>query len=484
MQDKREFRTRIAKQFGYALKDPNPNIRFLAIEGLQFLPDCEDSDKVRILFNDPDRFVRWKAFQAAGALRLKSAVPFLLKQLQSFDVFTRSFAIVSLGLIGDPATLPVILDTVRKEDSAKGKLNILRTLRNFGVAVPWDFIHECIKDEDVGVRLETSRLLSVLELTEPCGQAIVALLEREGDTHVFATALLALGKFANPAYLPYFVQSLQHPENRIRANAVESLGFYPFDDRLEKILLPHMTDQANRVKANVIGIFFHNGLDNKVHWEFQKLLNSSNRWERASGAWLAGTYQKSGVVDVLLRHLLDEEAVVAERSAWALGRINQPGTVDALIRAFGKANQWALTNIIKAMEGVAGAKDIPKIKLLFFKERNPLLKAQFIDLFTRLRTEEMLEDIKNLLGEGEHRIRSAAYSFLGTVFPEDHKEILFAGLSDTHHKVRSICAELMLKNGDFRSLKILSESLKEQEKLQKLQTTHTLRELAELLKQG
>jgi HEAT repeat protein len=480
-QESVSFRERIARQFGFALKDQNPNIRFLALEGLQFLKGCPECELVCNLLVDPDRFVKWKAIQVSGLLGQRAAIPLLLKNLNSLDLYTRSFSAVALGQIGDPATLPKLIELSERETSPKVRQQIIRWADRFAPNIPWDFVGKCSFDPDVGVRSETVRLLSFLpDRPESC-PILINILERETDTHVFASALLALGRYRRPEILSYFQHSLLHQENRIRANAVEALGAYSFEE-IEKIITPFLNDPSNRVKANVISIYFRNGLGTKVHWELQKLLTSANRWERASGAWVAGAYKVSNQLPQLLALVQEEEAVVAERSAWALGKIRAPGTMAALLKAYEKGNQWALSNIIRAMGGIADQNDLTAILKIFAKERNPMLKAQLIDLLTMLKAGKAKEVVQKQLSEGEQRIRASAYTFLGTLDPQGSAETLLQGLSDQHHKVRAVCADLMVKNGDFRSLKVLSDSLNEQDKLQRVQVTQTLRDLAEKMR--
>lgn len=481
MAEQQGVKARIAKQFGFALKDPNPNIRFLALEGLQFLAGYPECELVLKLISDPDRFVKWKAIQVCGSLRLKSAIPMLIKNLNSVDFYARSFSALALGMIGDAASLPTLLEIARKESSPKVRQNLVRFIPQFAPGIPWEFLANCCRDEDVGVRLETTRTLGFLTSFEETCPLLTGLLEQETDPHIFATALLILGRFKKDSLFPYFRESLTHHENRIRANAIEALGNFAME-KVETIISPFLKDPSNRVKANVIGIFLQHGYGNKVHWELQKLLTSANRWDRSSGAWLAGTFKITNSVDQLIKLLSDEEAVVAERSAWALGKINLPGTMDALLKVYWKANQWALTNIVKAMAGVAAPKDVQGIQKLMDKERNPIIKAQMIDILTSIKALEAREYVLKLKNEGEQRIRASVYTYLGQVDPQNSTEILFEGLSDAHHKVRALCADLMLQAGDFRALKVLSELLNEKDKLLKLQATHTLRDLAERVK--
>ncbi|HOY66776.1 MAG TPA: HEAT repeat domain-containing protein [Candidatus Ozemobacteraceae bacterium] len=477
MSSAEELQKRIIRQYGFALKDPNPNIRFLALEGLQAYPEAPECEQILPLISDTDRFVKWKAIQVCGVIGLKTALPLLQKALGSADLNTRLFAVNSLGLTGDPAFLPALVQTVQNEASPKVRQTLVRVLHFFGEHVPWDFLARTARDPDIGVRIDAALVLGHLAPLRPASEILVNLLESEDNNNVFATALLSLGKYHNPALIAYFQHSLLHSEARIRANAIEALGQLPFP-LIEQVVTPYLRDPSNRVKANVMGIFYENGLSSRMTNELQRFMTSPNRWERSSGAWLAGTYRIKEAVQALIRLLSDEEGVVAGRSAWAIGRINAPGSFNGLTAAYTHATQWALTHFIRAMGEVMAPADASRITLMWSKERSPVLRAQFIDLLARLRAADFKPHAAPLLQDPDHNIRAAAYRYRAAIDGGQANDLLFKGTADPSEGVRAVCGELMLKNGDFRALKVMAELLNDNDKLQRVQKAYSLREAA------
>ncbi|HNW35231.1 MAG TPA: HEAT repeat domain-containing protein [Candidatus Ozemobacteraceae bacterium] len=482
MSSAEELKQRIIRQYGFALRDPNPNIRFLALEGLQAHPQAPECEQILPLTADNDRFVKWKAIQVCGVSSLKNSYPLLVKALTSADLNTRLFAMNSLGLSGDPAFLPALIQAARNEISPKLRQTLVRVLHFFGEHVPWDFLAQASRDPDIGVRIDAALVLGYLSPLEPACDILINLLESEDNNNVFATALLSLGKFHKPSLVAYFQHSLLHTEARIRANAIEALGQLPFP-LIETIVTPFLRDPSNRVKANVMCIFYENGLSSRITTELQRFMTSPNRWERSSGAWLAGTYRIKEAVQPLIRLLSDEEGVVAGRSAWAIGRINAPGSFNGLTAAYTNANQWALTHFIKAMGEVATSADASRIIMMWGKDRSPLLKAQFIDLLAGLRAPEFRQYAMPLLHDPDHNIRSAAYRYRAAIDGAAANDSLFKGISDPSDAVKAVCGELMLQQGDFRALKTMAEFLNDNTKLQKVQKAYSLREAAWLAQQ-
>ncbi|HNV69223.1 MAG TPA: HEAT repeat domain-containing protein [Candidatus Ozemobacteraceae bacterium] len=481
MQTSTDYKARIARQFGFALKDPNPNIRFIAIEGLQLLPDVPELEGIPALMNDTDRFVRWKATQACGLLGLESSVAALIKFLQSPDFHTRVYAAQSLGLIGTPECLEALTQAARAEGSPKVRQAITATFGHFPSSMPWDLMFRTAHDADVGVRLETAKALGKAVPNEQACQILITMLEQETNNQVFATAVHSLGQFKKSSLVSYFEHCLAHQEPRIRANAIEALGCFPLPT-VEKVILPYLNDPANRVKANVVHVFLANNQPGKVEKNLVGLLVSPRQFERASGAWLAGTFRLTDTQPILIKLLSDEEGIVAERAAWALGRIKAPDTFSALQTAYANANQWALAHIIKAMSEVVGAAEAPTIARLMSKEHSPLHRSQFLDILTDLAYTSALSEALKYRSDADHRLRLSAFRFIGLHGGAESRDILFQGLGEPNPKVRALCADLMIRNGDFRALKTLSELLNEQDKMQRLQAAHTLKEMAVLTK--
>lgn len=478
MEKSGDFQARILKQIEFALEDPNPNIRFIGLETLQLFPETTQGRMVLPLVEDSDRFVRWKAVQVLGLLGVKVAESVLALLLDSPDINTRFHVVSSLCKLGAVKYLPQLLQVVEKETSPRVRQVFIKSLTFFPKQeIPWDFLGRSALDTDLGVRLDISVLLGKLAPDKQASDILVNLLERESNNHVFATALISLGRFRNPMLLGYFQHSLLHKESRIRANAIEAMGEFPFEE-VEPVISPYLRDPSNRVKANVLAIYYRGGEGGRVEAEVRKLLASPNPWERASAAWLAGQFRLGNFQTELLGLLEDEEAVVSDRAAWAFIRNPLPGTFDQLHKAYSRANQWGLSNLLKAMAGVAEEKDLPKIIALLQKERNPQSKAQMIDLLAKIGAASARPMILPLRKDPDFRIRSSAFNFLAQIQGLDSCPILNEGLSDSQVKVRALCAEWMMKLGDFRALKTLSALLNDADKMQRIQAAYTLKEVA------
>lgn len=472
-----ERQTRIMRQFGFALRDPNPNIRFLALEGIGRFPDPALVEHVLPLLEDKDKYVRWKAIQVAGALGLPSVRHSLELLLHSPDPTTRTLAAQALGGTGKVEVLPSLLDLATREAAPRVRQTVIKNLHRFGSQIPWDFLARCIRDPDLGVRIDTAITLGNAAPHDQACDILINLLEQESNNHVFATALMSLGRFRKEILLGYFQHSLLHQESRIRANAVEAMGNLPFRT-VEQLVVPYLRDPSNRVKANVMGLYLQNGMGSRVLGEVRALLTSPQRWERASGAWLLGTYRVSELTPYLFALLNDEEPAVAERAAWALGQLRSPGLFDDLLREWGKAKQWAVPAFLSAFRRVARLENVPSLIAMLEKDRNPRTKATIIDILTGLRALMARSAVEKLIWDPEQRIRISALLYMAATAGSSANEMLVRALDDPSPRVRQLCAEALLEKGDFRALRTLAALLTEPEKQQRVLGGLALRDLS------
>ncbi|OIP30906.1 hypothetical protein AUK22_01615 [bacterium CG2_30_54_10] len=472
-----DLKPRILRQLKFALQDLNPNIRFLALEGVARFSDPSLAEYVQKLFHDQDKYVKWKAIQIAGVLGVASIISELEKLLISPDVNTRLYAAQALGLTGRPDVLTPLLDLAARETAPQVRQMVVKNLNLFGGSIPWEFLGRSIQDPDLGVRLNAASTLGAIAPNEHACDILINLLERESDNRVFATAVMSLGRFRKEILVGYFQHSLLHREPRIRANAVEAMGCLPFRS-VELLLVPYLRDPSNRVKANVMGIFLHNGMGPRVIGEVRSLMVSPNHWDRASGAWLIGTYGVKELVPLLIALLNDEESAVAERAAWAIGKIKGPGLFEELLRSWGSAKQWALPAFLSAIKRIAALKNVPTLIQILEKDKNPRTKATVIDILSDLDALIARSAVEKFIKDPEQRIRVSALLFIAKVVGPPSNDLLFKALDDPTPRVRALCAEALLRNGDFRALKVLATQLTDSEKLARVQAGIGLRELS------
>ena len=216
----------------------------------------------------------------------------------------------------------------------------------------------------------------------------------------------------------------------------------------------------------------------------ETLTNSANCWERSSGVWLIGTHKLENHIKRIIALLSDEEPIVGERCAWALGRLGKAGTFTHLHRQYPWTNPWARPHFISAMQSLAGPEQIDDIRQLLRIEGDTALQARLVQLLQEVGGEKSIEIIAPYCGHTDDRLRKAALESISLLTGKDATPLLEKGLQDRNLKIRGMCGEMLLRMGNFRSLGVLSEMLNASERQQRVLAAHTLREMAIRQKQS
>lgn len=114
-----------------ALNDPSPHVRMRVAEALGHLYDNRIPGALLSALNDPNEYVKSAAIKSIGELRLKSAVPLLVRMREERIV---PHILATLGVVGDEAGIDFIKDKLRNPKSTKfaiealGRINSERSL--------------------------------------------------------------------------------------------------------------------------------------------------------------------------------------------------------------------------------------------------------------------------------------------------------------------------------------------------------------------
>ncbi|MCK5683323.1 HEAT repeat domain-containing protein [bacterium] len=109
-------------------------------------------------------------------------------------------------------------------------------------------------------------------------------LDQEDDVFVIATMVKALGRLGGTKHKDRIIKYLEHPDSRIRANAVEGLMLTRDASVLENIS-PLLNSENNRVRANAIQCFDSFGHLNELS-AIEKMVEYGNENHLKSAMWV------------------------------------------------------------------------------------------------------------------------------------------------------------------------------------------------------
>ncbi|MBN1426647.1 HEAT repeat domain-containing protein [Candidatus Fermentibacteria bacterium] len=153
------------------LRDPLCPLRAQAVKAIESLGGTETADLLAAL-RDSCEAVRVAAAGAVGRLRMRPAVPLLLKLLESDAVKARVAAIDALGHLGGPAADSALVAALRDQDS--GTLtHVLEALMAAKTPVPPEALSPFLGSADRSIRSKAT-----LVLNNSKGNGALSALER------------------------------------------------------------------------------------------------------------------------------------------------------------------------------------------------------------------------------------------------------------------------------------------------------------------
>lgn len=281
--------------------------------------------------NHPDFFVRVKLCEIIRESRYSKALEPLLEIVQHDPEWpVRLRALEALVAIGDEKALPVILDSLKKEDEVT-KATILEALpklpqRQLAAILPdiTPFFH----DSNFEVRLAAVRLIAAIRSEE----ALIPLLTSLKDPYegVRAVAAEALGKiaegkktFEGPALslaegvTDALIGALQDPDEGVRLHAVKGLGI--LKDRKAVPGLVRAFEWADESSRDLIAQAIARVPTEEIFDLMDELMGFPHSKARAGIAWTLGLLSDVKALKLASFFLKDKEAVVRAAAAGAIG---------------------------------------------------------------------------------------------------------------------------------------------------------------------
>ena len=155
------------------------------------------------------------------------------------------------------------------------------------------------------------------------------LLGEERHEHVIATLVKYMAYHKDSRYFESVLPYLKHPDNRVRANAIEGLEVAG-DRRAAPHLTPLLNDPDNRVRANAAKYLMSSHPDDVVN-TIEEMLASEHEWMRDSALFLINVAKPPKTRTYLADLLKDPEHTIRAKAAEYMGRLGTGSTdIEAL----------------------------------------------------------------------------------------------------------------------------------------------------------
>jgi HEAT repeat protein len=231
--------------------DTSSEVRQLAIVGMGKSRDRRAYPVfIRLLFEDPDPYVRCRSAEELGETR-NPQFEINLTRAATMDVSpdVRSTAVWMIEFMGNPASIPLLIQIYTDEKSSNVRATAARSLAGLrAISAITPLIHG-LRDPDAEVRAWSVHALGLLSAKEAVPGLIA--LQSDSDSRVREMVAAALGLIVDELGREPLLILLSDPMSRVRSLAASSLRSFR-DDQVTAALLSTLDDPSTLVIFSAI----------------------------------------------------------------------------------------------------------------------------------------------------------------------------------------------------------------------------------------
>ncbi len=182
-----------------------------------------------------------------------------------------------------------------------------------------DELGEALAATQATTKLKALKIAAMARHDEKLEPLIIAL-SSDADSHVRATAVIALGRSNSDEAEMVLLNALKDPDERVVANAIEALEYRGKPEYLPAVKR-FATSAVPRIRGNVVRFLYRFG-DRDYRDLFLEMCDRGDRGTHATAIWLAETLDMPEAAKGLTKIIRGEgEPKVRQRAARALERI-------------------------------------------------------------------------------------------------------------------------------------------------------------------
>ena len=383
------------------------------------------------------QFIREEAAFELSHINSLKAITALLNGLSDQVPKIRAICAKSISRYGrhfQELVIPKLIDLLYDENSEVAQ-NAAQSLGFVGDKSCVKSLIELLENPNQNTRLYAALALGKLG-DDVATRPLLEAMKNEKEQKVRATFLIALGNIANPKIFPIIQKfGFPDPDPRVRASAVEAVSKLnlPLDTILEP-LTKMLADPNNRVVANACMALWNAGELSAVTHVI-RLIKSTDKWSRASGAYVLGKIGNNDAVNMLISMKNDHDADVRLNVARSLKDIKTSKGLTILIEMLDDSDEmvkrvaydtilecndkyafWPMVQYLKSIHEtiryiatrVLCNIDDPKAASFIFeaisKERNPEVKNEMVKYALFLTQRHPRDSFKDIFGETNNNV--------------------------------------------------------------------------------
>lgn len=295
------------------------------------------------LLQNTDSYVRWKCAQILTQLRDASARPILHQALGDWSDVVRGQVIQALALVGDQSSVPFLLKRLEDTNETPNNRRLtLHALGKIGDARSETAIAAEYTKAKTDVSLRRAAISALWELRQVVPAARLKPFLRQAlldsDPYVARRAAIASGVLQDKDALPA-LQTLLFGQNPMLRNvSAYVLGQIGDKKAISTLVQALPTVRSGRLLNNIT--FALQRLDDPQILERLKgFLNHKQAFIRLNAAFTVGDMKVKAARLELEKALHDPNLLVRNQAILALGKLDDPASIPALLQAI-QTNAW------------------------------------------------------------------------------------------------------------------------------------------------
>ena len=291
------------------------------------------------LIRDPEPLVRMSAAKSLGKLGDPVVLGLLVRSLETELVDgVKVQVMLALGKLGDRRAIDplakVLLSTKENEGIRLFAAHALGELKDERAVTP--LVTTLLTDSSAKMRVSAAHALGFLG-NKDANDALMQSLKDTEPTVQVATAL-ALTMLGDQDLIDSILAALQHQDSAVRKEGIYALRTLRSEDGIPALITTMNNDKEYSVRVAAAEALAELA-DKRAFTDLLQALKDNNRQIRRAATTALGNLRDNRAVDRLINALKDEDSFVRMSAAKALGKIGDGRSCDALIDLLKNENE-------------------------------------------------------------------------------------------------------------------------------------------------
>jgi HEAT repeat protein/Flp pilus assembly protein TadD len=411
----------------------------------------------------------------------QSALQPLLDAFQQSDRYARPNIAFALGAFRDPKVSAALIQGLGDPDP-NVRFQAVSAIGKLKDASLVSNLLACLGEANEWIFLNVVEVLSRLadhRATNP----MIAYYLKEPNERKRAALVTALGFLKDLTSLTTITKALKDPDDRVKANAVEAIRRLGLPkDKALNLLQPFMKHPDNRVRGNAIVAIAELGNTDLGHI-LETMRDDPDKWNRATLGYVLSVVPFPKALPMIVDLLKDEDGDVRKNAARALAVRARDEETEILIKLLNDQTPFVRLQAVQTLGKNRTHAAVPGLSRLFSHERNFRIRSAIVAALGNMGDPEGSPTLQQGLQDLDSRVRANSVEALEKVLADKANDLIRRHLNDPDNRTRANAAKALFRNGDTSVLADLESMLTDKENSTRVSGAYALGQIGLALRE-